>query len=552
MATLLEGQEYGLASNELLGSNKTVIHFKLTDSCLKTLEELSKRGQGVLPSIQFQGNQGVIRIPSHVASAGRQPERTYQVSLSALPGDLNGSFDCIQQTSRHGTSHLHSLGSMHHRVAVHATDDVYDRTRAKMTMAEEENKKVCTKEIKPSGRHISKRVKKVLSPGSLKIPPATKPSIISKPAPSSVLSAAGRHGSGLASSSALSLSSSSSNSTSVMSQRMSNSPLSLSSSQAQSKSLSSSKLSSASNSSRVLTSSTTKQSSGAINMPYRDRVIHLLALKSYKKPELILKLQKDGIREKDKNSLGSVLQQVATLNKDNSYTLARAAWVDVRQDWPFFTDQDRALLKKNLQESRTTPTSPAVSPASSNPESPGSSQKRVIEEPEEVSANKKKRIAHGERRQNEERPVSVVKPTLNQQSSPTANRENVEGTVEDSSCDKPEFISKYLAIKNTEQRQQYKHEFNREYSEYHQLHREVDSVARKFLNLRSQIDQTEEGSPDFEVLKKQVLEEYEAQKSDPKFMAKKQRMEYLHQKLGHIKRLIHDYDHRGQVLTKAS
>ena len=42
MATLLDGQEYGLASSELLGSSKTVVHFKITDSCLKTLEELAK------------------------------------------------------------------------------------------------------------------------------------------------------------------------------------------------------------------------------------------------------------------------------------------------------------------------------------------------------------------------------------------------------------------------------------------------------------------------------------------------------------------------------
>lgn len=43
------------------------------------------------------------------------------------------------------------------------------------------------------------------------------------------------------------------------------------------------------------------------------------------------------------------------------------------------------------------------------------------------------------------------------------------------------------------------------------------------------------------------MEQYEAQKSDPKFMNKKQRMDYLHQKLSHIKRLIHDYDQRVQA-----
>lgn len=57
-------------------------------------------------------------------------------------------------------------------------------------------------------------------------------------------------------------------------------------------------------------------------------------------------MSSDGIREKDKNSLGTILQQVGTLNRDNSYTLARCAWAEVRQDWQFYTEQDRVLLKK--------------------------------------------------------------------------------------------------------------------------------------------------------------------------------------------------------------
>ncbi|XP_036259274.1 RNA polymerase II elongation factor ELL2 [Molothrus ater] len=43
--------------------------------------------------------------------------------------------------------------------------------------------------------------------------------------------------------------------------------------------------------------------------PYRDRVIHLLALRDYKEPELLARLQRDGVRPKDKDSLGKILQQ---------------------------------------------------------------------------------------------------------------------------------------------------------------------------------------------------------------------------------------------------
>lgn len=46
--------------------------------------------------------------------------------------------------------------------------------------------------------------------------------------------------------------------------------------------------------------------------PYRERIIHLLALRSYKKLEVLARLQRDGISQKDRNSLGSTLQQVTT------------------------------------------------------------------------------------------------------------------------------------------------------------------------------------------------------------------------------------------------
>lgn len=42
----------------------------------------------------------------------------------------------------------------------------------------------------------------------------------------------------------------------------------------------------------------------------RDRIVHLLALKSYKKLEVLGRLQRDGINQKDRNSLGTTLQQV--------------------------------------------------------------------------------------------------------------------------------------------------------------------------------------------------------------------------------------------------
>lgn len=44
--------------------------------------------------------------------------------------------------------------------------------------------------------------------------------------------------------------------------------------------------------------------------PLRERVTHRLALRPYKRPELILRLQKDGLTAGDKDMLDSVLMEV--------------------------------------------------------------------------------------------------------------------------------------------------------------------------------------------------------------------------------------------------
>lgn len=53
MATLVEGREYGLASNGSTSGNKTFIHLKLTDSALRALEEFSKSRVRIVFIVQF-------------------------------------------------------------------------------------------------------------------------------------------------------------------------------------------------------------------------------------------------------------------------------------------------------------------------------------------------------------------------------------------------------------------------------------------------------------------------------------------------------------------
>lgn len=50
--------------------------------------------------------------------------------------------------------------------------------------------------------------------------------------------------------------------------------------------------------------------SGVQERPLRERVSHLLALMPYKRPELIIRLQRDGLSAADKDELDAVLLEV--------------------------------------------------------------------------------------------------------------------------------------------------------------------------------------------------------------------------------------------------
>ncbi|KAK7913637.1 hypothetical protein WMY93_013848 [Mugilogobius chulae] len=81
----------------------------------------------------------------------------------------------------------------------------------------------------------------------------------------------------------------------------------------------------------------------------KERIIHLLALKPYRKPELLLWLEKERATPKDKTELGAVLDEVAKLNpKDNSYCLQEVFYKNVQKDWPGYSEDEKQLIVRVL------------------------------------------------------------------------------------------------------------------------------------------------------------------------------------------------------------
>ncbi|GJQ77633.1 hypothetical protein Trydic_g12761 [Trypoxylus dichotomus] len=336
MAALCPGVQYGLSTEENFSENKILIFVKFTDSAYGTVQQHLKNQNkfNKNPTIKFLGNEGQLCFPIQ-----QNESKSFKFSMSST-ADMEGpggSFECVQQLGP-PRDPLQALGAIPYKIRIHASDDVYEVTRIRMTEAEENHKNKCTREIKPNQTDIGKKVKVKQVPGSTTLPSRYRRDIqlprdnIAKPSyqPSSVPSKPPVvHSNGL-------------------SNGLGNNHVS---------------------------STRPKPSMPDIaRRPLKERLIHLLALKPYKKPEIIDRLTREGLREK--NGVTSVLKQVAFL-KDNAYHLNRAMWNDVHENWPFYTESEKQTLKRRKPQNLTPPDSSdggssgsGHSPTSTHPGSP--------------------------------------------------------------------------------------------------------------------------------------------------------------------------------------
>ncbi|XP_068912678.1 RNA polymerase II elongation factor Ell [Tenebrio molitor] len=371
MATLCPGVQYGLSSQQNFGENKDLIFVKLTDSALRAIDEFVKNQnkfncQG--PTIKFLGNEGQLSFPS---IQNGHTSFSFTMSSTADMEGPGGSFECVQQTGLPRGS-LEVLGSIPYKVRVRANDDVYEATRHRMTIAEENHKNKCTREIKPNEKDIGRKVKlkqnRTPLPPIRREPPSQRDSL---PKPS--------YQSNVPSKTAAAVISSSNG---LLSNGLGSNHVSSSRPQLNKPSV-----------------------PDIARRPIKERLIHLLALRPFKKVELHDRITKEGVREK--NGITSILKQISFM-KDNCYHLNRAVWNEVNEDWPFYTESERQALKRRKPQNLTPPGSSdggssgsGQSPTSTHPGSPppiststSSSKRPGYYDNQDGLPTKRQRISH--------------------------------------------------------------------------------------------------------------------------------------------------------------
>ncbi|MGH0181527.1 UNVERIFIED_CONTAM: hypothetical protein FKN15_007223 [Acipenser sinensis] len=550
MAALKEEQSYGLSCGRVSnGSNVSVFHVKLTDSALRAFEGYQNTKQISIPRPE---------CPNEL--------RTFSFYLSNVGRDgPQGSFDCMQQyVTGDGSIQLDCLGGIQDKITVCATDDSYQKARQSMAQVEEETRSRGAIVIKPGGRYVA-LVEAGLSLQEMPLFDLQRPFCMISSRPecpnelrtfSFYLSNVGRDGPQGSfdcmqqyvtgdGSIQLDCLGGIQDKITVCATDDSYQKARQSMAQVEEETRSRGAIvikpggryvgKEARQARPVNMASTLKKSGGvpsaAPPRPFRERLIHLLALKPYRKAELLLRLQKDGLPQQDKDSLDSLLQQKRPA-VDFIDPLANK-----KPRISHMTSKAQSALNGKLGSSNGKDCAPgAPVPLPSDPVSSSSHLHRLeIPRPYDPLSDVSNDSSHNgcegqeaaERLSHPPAPSAGLPAQPSEAAFPSAaagapasapgatpssaslhgkskkkskkhkdkEKSKERGAEPKRGC---EFITEAqgssVPQSSTDQRQSYKNDFNAEYNEYRGLHARIERITRQFTVLDTELRQLPQGN----------------------------------------------------------
>ncbi|OUC39470.1 hypothetical protein D917_02044 [Trichinella nativa] len=313
--TAASSEIFPLAQRDVNLPQLTAFIIKLTDSSLQSLQDSVRTCSGYagssskFGSIEFQ--------PDDCRISFGPDAQAFKFTLSKVQdASSKGPQDAIEQC-RDGSQWI-KLGAVRHRIKVLATDDSYHNIKKKALRAEEEAKKSALKVLKQPKEGVSKASEKIWN----KVQDA--------------MNASSKKGSVTSASSSFQ----SSGSSQLVSPPRSNGH--------QRHQLSSSTSSSIPTKSRF---DITKKS-------VRERIIHHLIIRPSTANGMLNRLLKEGLSDVDRQQFEATFNSVAQVRGGKSqsstagsgcvYDLQPQCFSEVSCDWPFYTNYERQLVRREL------------------------------------------------------------------------------------------------------------------------------------------------------------------------------------------------------------
>ncbi|CAK8692819.1 unnamed protein product [Clavelina lepadiformis] len=583
MAIELYEGEYALQQN---APKKTVLQLKLTDSALNAIELFQNKAVDCRwkPAIQFEGNQGNIQIPT--GDGVETQTFTFQLASLAHADSVN----CVQQYhSRTAAGQIAIVGGIQQKITINANDDSYNVTRKKMTFVKEQEQKISTKVIKhPSGSKMGKKKqglhRQILDQhaGRNGTPPPNRGS-----SNHSFTRSASPH-----TTSTMRSVSPISGVGDLAGVRNKTKPtmLTISSNNSSSQNSSSQKLltklgDSSSNRKRPIISpdSTPKdfpqqrlEENYTNPVKKKQRVSHLskTSPNTPARPRSVSPLESSTTLLSVDNPISTSINSSSVVDLDDTNIsglgLAETSSKLSRRNSPKICSEpaDAGSRKSSkLVKPNYSPSDIPISPGKASPHADsynmsGHSSTVNSKRPSKVNRgisplrpNRSEPKTRPDSRGNDRAPASK-KQNMNE---PIQDRANSSfASVADSfsrhdpgpdnlpedDTEKKEFIKNYPAIDFAEQRDRYKSDFYAEYKEYLELHEIIAQESQRFDAFQEELSREERGTEEYKAIARRVVNEYHKLKGDDKYCRDRQRMQYLHRKLKHIKDVVLEFDCR--------
>ncbi|KAK7889668.1 hypothetical protein WMY93_025228 [Mugilogobius chulae] len=541
MAALKEEQCYGLSCGRVSnGSNVSVFHVKLTDSALRAFEGYqSGKVLSSRPLIRFNGNQGKISIPRSESSSEAQSFTFY---LSHVGRDNpQGSFDCIQQyITSEGSIQLDCLGGIQDKITVCATDDSYQKARESMAQVEEETRSRSAIVIKPGADMWARKFR---SGNRLLV---FQTSLLHE----ELLDLQGVLDSHLQQVANLNVKDNTFTLKDFIYKEVQKDwPGYTEGDQQLLKRILFRK-----QTQPTLPESPPKEqpsSSPSQKRPAAD-FIDPLVNKKPRISHLANKTPTAPVNGRLGSSNGKVeAQSGVSVSLSDSGVMCNTQplpALDIPRPFEALSD----VSNDSSHNGRDCDSHESAERLCPTPSVSLRSELARDQSPTSLNKSKKKSKKHKDKDKTKDR-ERAKKRFMKRRNRGKLKNKSLSPVYINGMCNitsiplsTPEvadYLLKYTVIGSPEQRQKYKNDFNAEYTEYRGLHARIEGITRQFTVLDNELKQLQQGTDKYKTIHNQILQEYhKIKKTNPNYSQDKNRCEYLHNKLAHIKKLIAEYD----------